>query len=147
VAGTANTVDVASSASTPLDSAAGATTSLAQSENKQESASVTAQESNKLNAEGAVSNQAAPADFSSFFSANKQQSPFAVKAGGESSAFSGGNALSFGSTAGGFGAIGQACVFSCKLVMQQAANRTLHAFADRKQCVYIALLRSCIHTS
>lgn len=112
MAGTANTVDVASSAATPAAIAAEASTSVAQSDNKPTDASATTQEGSKADAEGATSNQAAPADFSSFFSANKQESPFAVKAGGESSAFSGGNALSFGSARAGFNAIGQPPCFA-----------------------------------
>ena len=105
VAGTANTVDVASSASTPANHAA--STSAAQSENKQ-SVDGTTRGTSQSDATGAASNQSASADFSSFLLANKQQSPFAVKAGGESTAFgSGSNALTFGTAAGGFGAIGQ----------------------------------------
>lgn len=102
VAGTANTIDVASSASTPANHAA--STSAAQSENKQSADGTT----RGSDATGAASKQSASADFSSFSTANKQQSPFAVKAGGESTAFgSGSNALTFGTAAGGFGAIGQ----------------------------------------
>ena len=105
VAGTANTIDVASSASTPADNATG--TGAAQSENKPAASDAT-KETGKSDTEGAASHHAAPADFSSFLTANKQQSPFAVKAGAETSAFgSGSNALTFGNAAGGFGAIGQ----------------------------------------
>ncbi|KAL0036042.1 hypothetical protein WJX77_012250 [Trebouxia sp. C0004] len=112
VAGTANTVDVASSASTPALNTAEA--NMAQSADKlPDAASAANLEGNKSDAEGIASTAAAPADFSSFLSANKEQSPFAVKAGGETSAFGGGsNALSFGSTrgnnsGGGFGAASQ----------------------------------------
>lgn len=105
VAGTANTVDVASSASTPANNAA--STSAAQSENKQ-SANGATKEASKSDATGVASSHPASADFSSFLTANKQQSPFAVKAGGETTAFgSGSNALTFGTAAGGFGAIGR----------------------------------------
>ena len=106
VAGSANTVDVASSASGPADNAAEATTSAAQSEGiRPDAASVTAQGS--ANAEAAASQTAAPVDFSSFSSANKQQSPFAVTAGGGKAAFGdSSNGLTFGSATGGFGAIG-----------------------------------------
>lgn len=105
VAGTANTIDVASSASTPANNAA--STSAAQSENKQ-STDGAAQGASQSAATDAASNQPASADFSSFLTANKQQSPFAVKAGGESTAFgSGSNALTFGTAAGAFGALGQ----------------------------------------
>lgn len=105
VAGTANTIDVASSASTPANHAA--STSAAQSENKQ-SADGTTRGPSQSDATGAASKQSASADFSSFSTANKQQSPFAVKAGGESTAFGiGSSALTFGTAAGGFGAIGQ----------------------------------------
>ena len=109
MAGTANTADVASSAAVPAQDADQVPESLAQSEsNNPEEAAATAPGSSKPHAEGAASNPA-PADFSSFLSANKEQSPFAVKAGGESSAFGGGNALSFGSATGGFGAVGMLC--------------------------------------
>ncbi|KAL0054625.1 hypothetical protein WJX82_000112 [Trebouxia sp. C0006] len=65
----------------------------------------------------------APADFSSFLSANKEQSPFAVKAGGESSAFGGGsNALSFGSTTGGFGSLGHSSGGGFGAASQQKDN-------------------------
>jgi len=116
VAGTANTVDVASSASTPALNTAEASTNMAQSMDKQpDAASAATLEGNKSDAEGVASTAAAPADFSSFLSANKEQSPFAVKAGGETSAFGGGsNALSFGSTTGGFGSLGQ-LPFACTL--------------------------------
>ncbi len=116
MAGTANTVDVASSASTPALNTAEASTNMAQSMDKQpDAASAATLEGNKSDAEGVASTAAAPADFSSFLSANKEQSPFAVKAGGETSAFGGGsNALSFGSTTGGFGSLGQ-LPFACTL--------------------------------
>lgn len=105
VAGTANTIDVASSASTPADNAI--STGAAQSENKPTAVDAV-KEASKSDTEGAASNNAAPADFSSFLTANKQQSPFAVKAGTETSAFgSGNNVLTFGNAQGGFGAIGQ----------------------------------------
>ena len=99
-------MDVASSASGPADNAAEATTSAAQSEGiRPDAASVTAQGS--ANAEAAASQTAAPVDFSSFSSANKQQSPFAVTAGGGKAAFGdSSNGLTFGSATGGFGAIG-----------------------------------------
>lgn len=105
VAGIANTVDVASSASTPANHAA--STSAAQSENKQSTDGST-RGASQSDAMGAAPNKSTTADFSSFLNANKQQSPFAVKAGGESTAFgSGSNALTFGTAAGGFGALGQ----------------------------------------
>ncbi|KAL3133297.1 hypothetical protein ABBQ38_007177 [Trebouxia sp. C0009 RCD-2024] len=103
VAGTANTMDVASSASTPANHAA--STSAAQSENAADAA---LKEAITSDATGAASSHAASADFSSFLTANKQQSPFALKAGGESTAFgSGTNGLTFGTAAGGFGALGK----------------------------------------
>lgn len=110
VAGSANTVDVASSASGPPDNAAEATTSAVHSEGfRPDAASVTApQQASSANVEAAASQTAAPVDFSSFSSANKQQSPFAVTAGGGKAAFGdSSNGLTFGSAAGGFGAIGE----------------------------------------
>lgn len=69
--------------------------------------------------QAAAAPSTASADFSSFVSSNKQDSPFAVKASGESSAFVNGTATfstagtgfgstaaGFGSTGGGFGAVG-----------------------------------------
>lgn len=101
VAGTANTVDVASSASTPANHAD--STSAAQSARSPGAI----KEAIVSDATGAASSNPASADFSSFLTANKQQSPFAVKAGGETTAFgSGSNALTFGTAGGGFGAIG-----------------------------------------
>lgn len=95
-------MDVASSASTPANHAA--STSAAQSENAADAA---LKEAITSDATGAASSHAASADFSSFLTANKQQSPFALKAGGESTAFgSGTNGLTFGTAAGGFGALG-----------------------------------------
>lgn len=125
MAGTANTVDVASSAPTPGLSAAEVSTSMAQSGNKQPDAeSATALEGRKSDADGAASTPAAPADFSSFLSANKEQSPFAVKAGGESATFGGSSsALSFGSRAGGFGSLGQ--LADC-LTLHCAMHSTAH---------------------
>ena len=102
-------MDVASSASGPADNAAEATTSAVQSEGtRPDAASITAPQGSSANAEPAASQTAAPLDFSSFSSANKQQSPFAVTAGGGKSAFGdSSNALMCGSAAGAFGTIGE----------------------------------------